>query len=330
MNYINSYDKARAFFKNRFAPNRRKLIDNLKSLRDEINKDTKIQKKGCVVYSTIGLLSGGPMLFALLEVPGISNTAITIGHYVGMTFSVVDMVHRFIKMRSVMNSVDKAEKKLQAHKIIFSELKGFLQNLKEDIETIQYKIENIREIKSDEGTEIGNSLKYLKDIGTLVATPTNIGMFLGTLKEKRDLISHMLLSDSLVGKCVSVIAKHFAWNWVNEIVKEGVKEGTKDCAKKSAKNGAIQAVKEGVKEIKTGLSKMCAPACVIGSLSLDLTSLIVNAKDLSRLSRPEELCAEADILNSVITKMENELEDLDKWFEERARSETELVQRDDN
>lgn len=96
------------------------------------------------------------------------------------------------------------------------------------------------------------------------------------------------------------------------------------------KNGAIQAVKEGVKEIKTGLSKVCAPACVIGGLSLDLTSLIVNAKDLSRLSRPEELCAEADILNSVITKMENELEDLDKWFEERARSETELVQRDDN
>lgn len=265
------------------------------------------------------------MLFALLEVPGISNTAITIGHYVGMTFSVVDMVHRFIKMRSVMNSLDKAEKKLQAHKIIFSELTGFLQNLKEDIETIQYKIENISEIKSDEGTEIGNILKYSKDIGTLVATPTNIGMFLCTLKEK-----HMLLSDSLVGKCVSIIAKLFAWNWVNEIVKEGVKEGTKDCAKKSAKNGAIQAVKEGVKEIKTGLSKVCAPACVIGGLSLDLTSLIVNAKDLSRLSRPEELCAEADILNSVITKMENELEDLDKWFEERARSETELVQRDDN
>lgn len=296
----------------------------------KLTRTQKSKKKGSVVYSTIGLLSGGPMLFALFEVPGISNTAITISQYVGTTFSVVDIVHRFIKMRSIMNSLDNAEEKLQNHKIIFSELTGFLRELKEDIETIQYKIENIREVKSDEETEIRDILKYLKDIGMLVDTPTDTGMFLDTLQEKHDLISHMLLSDSLVGKCVSIIAKLFAWNWVNEIVKEGVKEGTKDCAKKSAKNGAIQAVKEGVKEIKTGLSKVCAPACVIGGLSLDLTSLIVNAKDLSRLSRPEELCAEADILNSVITKMENELEDLEEWFEERARSETELVQRDDN
>lgn len=273
----------------------------------KLTKTQKSKKKGSVVYSTIGLLSGGPMLFALFEVPGISNTAITISQYVGTTFSVVDIVHRFIKMRSIMNSLDNAEEKLQNHKIIFSELTGFLRELKEDIETIQYKIENIREVKSDEETEIRDILKYLKDIGMLVDTPTDTGMFLDTLQEKHDLISHMLLSDSLVGKCVSIIVKLFAWNWVNEIVKEGVKEGTKDCAKKSAKN-----------------------ACVIGSLSLDLTSLIVNAKDLSRLSRPEELCDEADILNSVITKMENELEDLDKWFEERARSETELVQRDDN
>lgn len=326
MDYINSYGKAREFFIKKFVPCRRNVIDNLKNLMHEIQKGTKIQKTGCVVYSTISLFSGGPMLFASLAVPGISTTAIAIGYYVGMTSSVVDILHRYIKMRLIMNSLEKAENTLQAHIINFSELTGYLQILKEDIETIKVKIENIKEIKCDEDTEIKNVLKYLKDIRMLVNTPRDTGKFLNILEEKHDFISHVLLSDSLVCRSVSIIAKSFAWNGVNKIMKEGVKEGTKDCAKKSAKNGAIQAFKEGVKEIKTGLSKVCTPACVIGGLSLDLTSLIVNAKDLSRLSNGE-LCAEADKVKSVITKMEYELEYLDKWFEERASSETEPVQR---
>lgn len=74
-----------------------------------------------------------------------------------------------------------------------------------------------------------------------------------------------------------------------------------------------------------GFLKVCVFVCVIGSLSLDLIFLIVNVKDLLRLSRFEELCDEVDILNSVIIKMENELEDLDKWFEERVRLEIEFV-----
>lgn len=324
MDYIDSWPKAKEFFIEIFAPNRKEVIDILKNLMHDINKETKIQKTGCVVYSTIGLLSGGPMLFALLAVPGISTTAIAIGYYAGMTSSVADIAHRYIKMRSITNLLDKAERTLQAHESTYSELTGFLQKLKEDIETIKYTIEKVREIKCDEETEIKNILKYLKDIKMLVDTPTDTGKFLNILEEKHDFISHVLLSDSLVCRCVSIIAKQFAWNGVNKIVKEGVKEGTKDCAKKSAKNGAIQAFKGGVKEIKTGLSKVCTPACVIGGLSFDLTSLILNAKDLSRLSNGE-LCAEADKLKSVIKKMEYELKYLDKWFEERASSETEPV-----
>lgn len=57
-------------------------------------------------------MSGGLMFFVLLEVLGIFNIVIIIGYYVGMMFSVVDMVYRFIKMRLVMNLVDKVEKKL--------------------------------------------------------------------------------------------------------------------------------------------------------------------------------------------------------------------------
>lgn len=74
-----------------------------------------------------------------------------------------------------------------------------------------------------------------------------------------------------------------------------------------------------------GFLKVFVFVCVIGSLSLDLIFLIVNVKDLLRLSRFEELCDEVDLLNSVIIKMENELEDLDKWFEERVRLEIEFV-----
>lgn len=57
-------------------------------------------------------MSGGLMFFVLLEVLGIFNIVIIIGYYVGMMFSVVDIVYRFIKMRLVMNLFDKVEKKL--------------------------------------------------------------------------------------------------------------------------------------------------------------------------------------------------------------------------
>lgn len=56
-------------------------------------------------------------------------------------------------------------------------------------------------------------------------------------------------------------------------------------------------------------------------LGLDAFSLINSVKDLSRFGKGE-LCAEAEKLNSVIKKMEIELEIIEQLFVDKSNDET--------
>lgn len=293
MDYINSYVRAKEFYRNKFVPERQRVIQHLKKLRDGIQIKTKYQKVGCVLYSTAGVGSGLTMLFSLAAAPATGGVSVmAYGYCVGMTSGVVDIVHRCLKWASIRKLVGNAEFHLREHEATFSDLKQiYLQKLKEDIDTIRAKIETIRMIKCDEEKEIMGILYHLQDIGLLIAFPKNMEKFINILIDKNDFIFHLLLSDSLVCRCLSLAAKHIAYS--KTLAKEGVKESAKD------------------------FSKACAVASVGVGIVLDLKSLILSCNDLTRFSEGE-LCDEAEKLNSLIKKMEYELENLDKWFDERS------------
>lgn len=344
MDYINSYVRAKEFFLNDFVPKRKEVIQSLTKVRDKIQKETKYQKISCAACSSAGAFSGGATLLSLVAGPAGFTTVLTVSYVGGMISGVVDITHRCIKWASIRKLVGNAVSTLEAHEITFSNLtQTFLLKLREDIKTINDKIETIKMIKCDEEKEILTILEILHFTGILNNIPQNPEKIFNILNDKIDLIFHLLLSDSLVCRGLSLAAKHIAYNGANQIAKEGVKEsatdvankgakngvkqvakegvkeGSKDLAKNGAKNGANQVAKEGAKEFAKDFSKAWTYASVGVSIGLDLKSLYLSLQDLSRFSAGE-WCAEAEKLNSVITKMEYELKYLQNWFEDMSNA----------
>lgn len=349
MDYIKSYLTARNFFLEKFVPEQKKVIQTLIDLRDEIQKETTLQKFGSVGYSSVGLISDGAGFVSLLSAPmtaGLS-TAIAIGYYGKMTFGFVDIAHRFYKMGMIMKLIKRAETKLQAHEITFSDfIRHYLRKLKSDFEIIQNKFKIIREIKCDEEQEIRDIIKHWKEIGMLVAVPPNLKTFMNLFNESKDLIVQLLVSDGLVCRGISIATTLFVQNGAKQVAVEIVKENAKDCSEnileQVTNHGAKQVTKEGLtvgttdfatkgasdctkqvtKEgIKEGANFALNVATLGVGLVFDALSLINSVKDLSRFAKGE-LCAEAEKLNSVIKKMEIELEIIEQLFEEKSNDET--------
>lgn len=341
MDYIDSYVKAKEYFLKKFVPERKMLILRLKTLKKKIQDETEIQKGFSIVYSGGGIVSGGAVLFSLLAAPltaGVS-TAVVVGLYGSICFGGADITHRLIKGGLTRKWLNAADTAFEAHKITFSNLIGnFLLKLIEDIKAIESKIETIRQIKCDEEQEIKLVFKHLKEIGTLVDAPPTQEKFLKIMIEKGDVIFELLLSNGLVSRCVSTDAKCIAVSGTMKVAEEVIKESAKDWAKKSVKHGSKHFAKKGVNVGTRSFAKGTAKNCIkhyakegvkegaqfvkafrvasVGvGIGLDVLSLVYSIKDLASFSNGE-LCAEAEILNSVIKQMEYELEYLDRWFEE--------------
>lgn len=58
MENIDSYEDAKYFYKKIFAPERQKMINDLTSLRDEIQQEGSMQKSKAVTYSRAGIVGG--------------------------------------------------------------------------------------------------------------------------------------------------------------------------------------------------------------------------------------------------------------------------------
>lgn len=118
--------------------------------------------------------------------------------------------------------------------------------------------------------------------------------------------------------CSESILKKVTEHGAKQVTKEGLKVGTTDFATKSATDCTKQVTKEGIRE---GANSAFNFATLGFSLLFDALSLINSVKDLSRFGKGK-LCAEAEKLNSVIKKMEIELELTGQLFEEKSNNET--------
>lgn len=343
MDYINSYVRARKFFLKRFVPEQKTVIQTLIDLRDEIQRETKIKKFGCVGYSSASLISDGAGFFSILAAPmtaGLS-TAMAIACNGGMTFCFADIAHKTYKMIMIRKLIKRAETTLQAHEITVSDFtKHFLLKLKNDIDIIKDKIKIIREIKCDEEQEFRDIFKHWRETGLLVAVPFDFKTFSNLFKENTEFFVQLMLSDGLVCRGISFATKLIVQNGAKQVAEEIIKESSKDCAenvlekitgaKQVSKEGLIvgttdcatksatkHVAKEGIKESANFASNI---ATLGVGLCFDALSLINSVKDLSRFGKGE-LCAEAEKLNSVIKKMEIELEIIEQLFEEKSNNE---------
>lgn len=113
MENIDSYEDAKYFYKEFFAPERQKIINDLTNLRDEIQQEGSMQKSKAVTYSRAGIVGGvlHVVLGGYLEAPLPSVVLTTCGAVVGMTSFVANLLNKDRKFNLFKKKINYAGKR---------------------------------------------------------------------------------------------------------------------------------------------------------------------------------------------------------------------------
>lgn len=113
MDNIESYVKAKEYFQKTFAPERMKVINELISLRDDIQKEARIQKIGSITYSSVGVVGGGMAIVGIVAAPftaGASLALTAAGVAAGVSSGVAGVTHHVVKVKKVKSKLADAKK----------------------------------------------------------------------------------------------------------------------------------------------------------------------------------------------------------------------------
>lgn len=139
MENIDSYENAKYFYKEFFSPERQKIINDLTSLRDEIQQEESMQKSTAVTYSRAGIVGGVLVLGGYLVAP-LPAVLTTCGAVVGMTSFVANLLYKDRKFNLLEKKIIHAVRSLERYDRLCSEMNGYLLPLKRDIQLMQEKI----------------------------------------------------------------------------------------------------------------------------------------------------------------------------------------------
>lgn len=113
MDNIESYVKAKEYFKKTFAPERMKVINELISPRDDIQKEARIQKIGSITYSSVGVVGGGMAIVGIVAAPftaGASLALTAAGVAAGVSSGVAGVTPHVVKVKKVKSKLADAKK----------------------------------------------------------------------------------------------------------------------------------------------------------------------------------------------------------------------------
>eukprot|EP00105_Crassostrea_gigas_P002514 XP_011415074.1 PREDICTED: apolipoprotein L3-like [Crassostrea gigas] len=281
MEHLDSFIKARNFYHKKWAPERRRVLKDLESIRDEVQRQAKIHSIGSITYSSVGLVGGGLAIAGIITAPftfGVSLGLTVAGVATGVTSGVAGVTHGAVKFGIVKTQISNAKTNLENHDKHCKEMKRLLELLKQDIQTIKANIKDCNRLKS---SSFGGGLK-------LVGGATGVAIRVENLVNKSK-AAHMYRITGNVDEVARVMSIGTA---LDDIVPSALKD-----------------VSKGVTKLSTeALSVVAAIGIVI-----DLGSLIWNAFDLSKFSKGQ-LCSEAKKLQKVIEQMQHEYDVLTKCF----------------
>ncbi|XP_048753833.2 uncharacterized protein LOC125665232 [Ostrea edulis] len=278
MENFKSFKEAKSYFSETWAAERRHIIAELTSIKDEVQTQARIHSIGFMTYSSVGLVGGGLAIAGILSAPftfGASLVLTVTGIATGVTSGVAGVAHGAVKFEIVKGKCNEAKTSLETHDIASKKMKRLVEAVKEEID--EFKLE----IKGDNGFETSEILEGVKHTGGAVMLAKGISELIGNTRAadvyrtgSTDEVARILSLGSELGDLV-------------------MKDASKGAAKLSAE----------------GLSVIAAYGIII-----DLGSLIHNAVDFSKMENGK-LCSEAEKLEEVIQNLQKEYDVLSKWFD---------------
>lgn len=280
MEDLNSYKNARKYFK-RWAPERQKVLDDLKTFRDEIQRQARIHSIGSITYSSVGLVGGGLTIAGIIAAPftfGASLGLTIAGVATGVTSGVAGLTHGLVKIGIVKSQCTNAKTSLENHDAACRKMKALIILLKEDIETIEANIKEIQRLQRSQA--LGGATASLSALG--------VGGGIANLVKS----SQATAVYRITGNADEVARMLSLGTALDDIVPSALKD-----------------VSKGVTKLSTEALSVIAAVGII----IDLGSLIWNAVDLAKIEQGK-LCAEAEKLDNVIQKMQHEYDVLKEYF----------------
>lgn len=167
---MSSFETAKSYLDKRFAPERKKVIEELQAIRDDIQSVIKIQTYGNVVYSGSSLLGGLMMATGIVFTGGAG--LISYGAVIGAYSSAAGEGHATFTNMVLIKKLTDAATSLQDHAATCSKMVKFLKLLKEYIdlkmdETIQSGISNIKDAGFEEIKKLGRNVVVIAGVALI-------------------------------------------------------------------------------------------------------------------------------------------------------------------
>ena len=277
MGNLKQLKKVKIYFQT-WGPERQKVLEDLKIIRDEVQRQARIHSIGSITYSSVRIVGGVLSVAGVIAAPftfGASLALTVAGAVTGVTSGVASVTHGAVRIRKVKQKIKDAKASLEKHNATCDEMKRLIILLKTEIKEFKDRhcldISHESEIKS----QIDNAWALQKPIETLVQRSKAVHVFRSTGSTEE------------MAKLVNL------WNVLDDIVPSFVK----NVAGKAASKFPAEAL---------------SALAVLGILA-DLYSIVSEAKDLHE---NQELCAEAEKIQNVIEQMQRKYDVLKKYLAE--------------
>ena len=277
---LDSFKNAKQYFKI-WAPERQNILEELRRIRDEIQRQARIHTIGCITYSSVGLVGGGLAIAGIVTAPvtfGASLALTVAGVATGVTSGVAGVTHGVVKFGIVKKHCNIAQESLKKHNKACKKMKELVLLLKNDIDTIKADI--------TDGHRLDTS--HIKEGAKQSGGVVSVGKGIANLVQS----SQALAVYRIAGNADEVAKVMRLGTALDDIIPSALKD-----------------VSKGVSKLSTEALSVLAAVGII----IDLGSLIYNAVDLAKIEKGK-LCSEAEKLHKVIEQMEHEYEVLNDCF----------------
>lgn len=160
-------EQAEQFYEDVFAPERNAVTKDLKRLKDEIQKEDCVQKKGSIAYSGVGIMGGALIIGGLLAAPvtGGASLAVTSGGFAAeMVSGAAEYLHDKFKTKRVNRTITCAKESLQKHEKTCLAMHKYLQPLELEIESLKEKVDKLEQSQSNSKENLQDVLSFLKQL----------------------------------------------------------------------------------------------------------------------------------------------------------------------
>jgi hypothetical protein len=264
-----------------WSAERTRVIAELKSIKDEVQRQAEIHSIGSITYSSVGIVGGGLALAGIIAAPftlGASLGLTVAGVATGVTSGAAGLTHALVKLGIISSKCSDAKTNLENHGKTSDEMRRLLEELKKDVDKIKAYLREKNEI------DVSQTLNGIKCSGGAVALTKGVSDLVFNSKAVH--VYRITGNADEVAKILSLNKK------LAKLLPSAVKDVSNGAVKLSAK----------VLDVITAIG-----------IIVDLGSLVASAVDLSDMKKGE-LCDEAKKLAKVIKTLQSEYDSLAELF----------------